>query len=124
MRAALLISHGSKASQSRKEIEALANRLERESRILIEIAFLEIDQPDIPLGIQNCIQKGADDIVVLLNFLNEGVHVAQDIPALIQTARKQYPGVTFTVMPHLSRHPKFDALFLDMIHQPTHSQNR
>ena len=96
MRSILLVSHGSKAPQARKEIEALAEQLKKRSSVaIVQLAFLEIESPDIPEGIRQCVQKGAKEITILLNFLNSGRHAGDDIPKIIRQARQDHPGIKF-----------------------------
>src|SRR3989338_6254735 len=80
MKSILLVSHGSKAPKAREEIEALASQLKKKSGVgIVQPAFLEIESPDITGGIRQCVRKGATEVTILLNFLNSGRHVADDI---------------------------------------------
>ena len=116
MKAVLLISHGSHSKKTKREVALLVKQLRRESKIRIFVyAFLEIERPSIPDGIDLCVQKGATEVVVLLNFLNAGKHVDQDIPRIIREAAQEYPGVHFRVTVPVGQHPKIKNLFLDLI---------
>ena len=96
MKSILLVSHGSKAPKAREEIEALAAQLKKKSGVgIVQPAFLEIESPDITGGIRQCVRKGATEVTILLNFLNSGRHVADDIPKIIRQARENHPGIKF-----------------------------
>ena len=70
MKAVLLISHGSRVSQTDEEIRAFVSKLREKSDVpIFEYAYLEIAHPNIPEGIDICARKGASEIVILLNFL-------------------------------------------------------
>ncbi|MCA9399739.1 MAG: CbiX/SirB N-terminal domain-containing protein, partial [Candidatus Omnitrophica bacterium] len=85
MRAVLLISHGSRYQKTVEEIKSLSKVLkERKAADIVEFAFLELAVPSIPEGIDICVEKGAAEILVLLNFLNAGRHVDIDIPDIIE----------------------------------------
>ncbi len=116
MTAVLFISHGSHSPQTKKEVVRLVKTLKSKSGIKIfEYAFLEIESPDIPEGIDRCVKKGAMEIIVLLNFLNSGRHVNQDIPRIVQEAKAQYPGVSISMTSPVGQHAGIMELFLDLV---------
>jgi sirohydrochlorin ferrochelatase len=116
MKAILLVSHGSRSPKTKKEILALADQIsQRLPGIFVEYAFLEIESPSIPEGIDKCVSQGATQIVVTLNFLNAGRHVDQDIPAIVQASTKKYPQIKFTISKAVGQHPQIPNLFIDLI---------
>ena len=115
MKAVLLISHGSRSPQTKEEISGLVKRLHRSGAAeIIEFAFLELESPSIPEGIDLCAKKGASKIIVLLNFLNSGRHVDTDIPAIIADAKIKHPKIDISITKPVGQHPGIDALFLDL----------
>lgn len=116
MKAALLISHGSYSPKAEKEIIHLFKEIKALSGFeILEYAFLEIAKPTIPQGIDRCVRKGAQSITVLLNFLNSGKHVDEDIPRIIKEAKARFPHVDFRTTPPIGQHPKIQDLFLDFL---------
>ena len=116
MKAALLISHGSHSSQTEDEIKQLVLKLKQKLQLpIVEYAFLEITKPTILEGIENCIKGGATHITVLLNFLNSGKHVTEDIPQIIREARLKHPSVTIESTNPIGQHKNISDLFLDFI---------
>ena len=116
MKAVLLISHGSRFLETEQEIKVFVEQLKKESHVaIVEYAFLDIAHPSIPEGIDVCVEQGATEIIVLLNFLNAGKHVDEDIPYIIDEARDKYSDVTFTVTQPVGKHDQIVKLFLDMI---------
>ncbi len=117
MKAVLLISHGSHFPQTEQEVSAFVERLKQQSDIpIVEYAFLEITQPSISEGIDICVEKGATEVVILLNFLNAGKHVDEDIPHIVDEARNKHSDVKFTVTQPVGKHGQIVKLFLDMIY--------
>jgi sirohydrochlorin ferrochelatase len=115
--AVLLVSHGSRSPETKKEVSALVRRLRRRlPGKIIEFAFLEIASPDIPEGIDRCVSHGAGFVVLILNFLNSGRHVNDDIPDIIGTAKKKYPQIKFTISKPVGQHARIPELFIDLIH--------
>ena len=116
MKAILLISHWSRFPETEQEVKDFVAQLKEQSGVpIVEYAFLEIARPSIPEGVDICIEKGATEVIILLNFLNAGKHVDEDIPRIIDEARSKYVDVTFTATKPIGKHEKIVKLFLDMI---------
>lgn len=115
-KAVLVISHGSRSSKTKEEIVQLIDQLKgRTDFTILEYAFLEIEKPSIPEGIALCVDQGAQEIVVLLNFLNSGRHVDEDIPAIVEQCRQKYPSVRIKISRPVGQHPGIINLFSDLI---------
>ena len=121
MRAALLIAHGSRRAAANADLLTLTGmararfgRGEGESGEsggpggydIVEPAFLELADPDIPAGAAACVTKGATDVRMLPYFLSMGTHVADDLREFRDRFAAEHPHVTFTVCPPLGLHPK------------------
>jgi len=118
MKAVLLISHGSRLSQTKEEVVQLLRKLKRKSAAdIFEYAFLEIEKPSISEGIDICARKGAKEIILVLNFLNAGRHVDIDIPQIIRDARRKYPAVSIRSTVPVGQHLGIVSLFWDMINE-------
>ncbi len=103
MKVLVLVAHGSRRAASNDEVRALAARLavEAEDYAQVIAAFLELAEPSIPDGIQQAIDAGADEVVVLPYFLSAGRHVAEDIPSEVATKQQQHPTKSIRIAPYL-----------------------
>jgi sirohydrochlorin ferrochelatase len=116
MKAILLVSHGSRSPKTKEEVSDLVDILrQRLPGVIAEYAFLEIEEPGIPQGIDKCVSQGAKEIVVTLNFLNSGRHVNEDIPAIVEAAAKKYPHIKIVISRPIGQHPQIPNLFIDLI---------
>lgn len=116
MNAVLLVSHGSRSAETKKEVSELTEKLRGAAVAqIVEFAFLELESPSIPDGIDVCVLKGASRITILLNFLNSGRHVDVDIPTLVDDARQKYPHLQFNVSRPIGQHPDILRLFIDLL---------
>ena len=116
MKAVLLVSHGSRSPKTKEEISDLVDILrQRMPGGIVEFAFLEIETPSIPEGIDRCVSQGAATVVLALNFLNAGQHVDKDIPAIVQESKRKYPQINFIMTRLLGQHPQIPNLFIDLI---------
>ncbi|MCA9401495.1 MAG: CbiX/SirB N-terminal domain-containing protein [Candidatus Omnitrophica bacterium] len=114
----MIISHGSRFAKTKDEVCLLAKKLkELNPNFLVRPAFLELEYPDIPTGIQECVEEGADEVIVLMNFLNSGRHVDVDIPEIIRQCRMRYPDVAMRISQPVGQHPEIYQLFQDLIHK-------
>ena len=118
MKAILLVSHGSHSSKTVDEVAALTKQIKKQRKDdFVSFAFLEILSPSIPDGIAQCVKNGATEIIILLNFLNSGKHVDEDIPRIIREAGVKYPRVKFQLTSPVGQHPRIIELFLDIVHR-------
>jgi len=104
MKALLLVAHGSRRAESNVEIARLAARMKDRSGSeyeLIEYAFLELAEPSIPDGIEQCLQQGATEVSVLPYFLARGTHVAEDIPEQVGIKQREHPNARIFITDYL-----------------------
>lgn len=105
MRALLLVAHGSRLPSSNDTVVELVQKLRPQLSSFgfdaITHAFLELTVPTIQEGIQSLIDSGAKQIVVFPYFLAPGTHVVDDIPEIIERAKKDHAAISFSVIPHL-----------------------
>lgn len=116
MKAVLLVSHGSRSPKTKEEVIVLVELLRQQlPQTIIDFAFLEIEPPSIPEGIDNCVTQGATEVIVTLNFLNAGRHVNDDVPAIVRAAQGKYPQIKFFITQPVGAHPQIPKLFVDLI---------
>ncbi|OQX07118.1 MAG: cobalamin biosynthesis protein CbiX [Thiothrix lacustris] len=104
MQALLIVAHGSRRVQSNDEIRALAAKVGEQSGAdyaYVGSAFLELAEPSIPEGIQQCIEQGATVITIMPFFLSAGRHVVTDVPELVQAKQRENPQVMIRMAPYL-----------------------
>ena len=106
MKGLLLIAHGSRREASNDEIKRLAERLRRKKPGRFQYvthAFLEMAQPSIAEGIQQCLDVGVNELYVLPYFLARGRHVAEDIPAEISRKQVENPRIKIHLCDYLGK---------------------
>jgi sirohydrochlorin ferrochelatase len=104
MRALLIVSHGSRRQESNEEVNQVCEQLKGylgASFDIVHSAFLEIATPSIPDGIKHCVDEGSSSVTVLPYFLAAGRHVSEDIPSVVDAARKEYSGIVFSITNHI-----------------------
>ncbi len=115
MKCLIIVAHGSRKAESNDEVRQLAKRLQSESNTftVVSCAFLELAEPSIPDGIQQCIDLGATDILVMPYFLSAGRHVSQDVPSLVHQKRLEHPEIAIRMANYLGAADGLLNLILD-----------
>ena len=115
----LLIAHGSRRAEANADLLALVDRIAANFKgdWIVEPAFLELAEPDIPRGGERCVERGAVRVVMLPYFLAAGVHLQRDLTAARAELAARFPQVEFRLGDALGPHPLLDALVLERIHE-------
>ncbi|WP_456373753.1 sirohydrochlorin chelatase [Thiolapillus sp.] len=118
MKALLVVAHGSRREASNEEVRKLCRHVEKQAAgeefFLVRAGFLELAEPSITEGISQCIQAGADQVVVLPYFLSAGRHVSEDIPAEVKKAEQQHPQASIVLAPYLGSAAGVSRLLLEL----------
>lgn len=98
MKAILFVGHGSKDREGNEQVRQFieAMRSKWDDTVLVQTSFLEFERPTVNQGIDVCVEKGADHIVVIPIMLLQAGHSKIHIPAAIDEAKKKYPFVRLT----------------------------
>ena len=91
-RAILLIDHGSRLDAANAVVERIAEALRRrDGDTAVEVAHLELAEPDCAQALQRCVAAGAREVILVPYFLTPGRHTTRDLPELIEAARAAHP---------------------------------
>ena len=102
----LVVGHGSRRREANDDVRDAAQAIaQRGNFALVDPAFLEIEHPNISEGVARLVQRGAKEILVHPYFLSPGRHTRGDIPAEVQAAAAEHPGIRFRITEPLSAHP-------------------
>lgn len=105
--AVLLLGHGSRAAEANEGMYQVAAELrEKWPGRFVTCAFLEINEPSIPQGIDLCVLEGARRVILLPYFLHFGNHVRRDLPVFMEEGRARHPDVEMLLAPPLGFHTK------------------
>ena len=112
----LLVGHGSKLGGSSDALNQVLESLrEKEPSTFFQAAFLEIQPPNIPQGIEHCLNQGADEVIVIPYFVQAGKHVAQDIPRIVSEAKTKHPDKNICLAEYLSFDDRIVSVVEDRI---------
>ena len=114
MKGLLLVAHGSRSGSSNDAVRVFTTQLAKfaSEYQMVDCAFLELADPDIPTGLRNMIRNGVREISVLPYFLSAGRHVVEDIPAELEKVTGSYPEIKIQLAPYLGSSPSISAVLL------------
>ena len=117
MKTALLVMvHGSPRPIANGEMFRVVEIVrERGVYPIVEVGFMECNEPDIPTAIASCIEQGAARIVAVPYFLHTGTHVADDLPTLLEEGKMQYPDIEFLMGAYLGKSEQLTSILADRI---------
>jgi len=83
---------------------------------IVEVGFMECNEPDIPTAIETCVNQGAMEIIAVPYFLHTGNHVADDLPTLLEEAQTKFPHITFRMGEFLGRAERLTDILSERAH--------
>ena len=120
-RAILLVDHGSRRAEANAQLDVVAEQVrKRAADSIVEVAHLEIAEPDIVEGIDACVKQGATQIVVHPYFLGPGRHTTEDIPEQVERAGEKHPSVRIRISEALGGHSALIDAILDRVSDTDH----
>lgn len=113
-RAIFLVGHGTKSKTGVTQFFDIVELLRKRVNIPVGAGFIELSKPDIKTGMAELLETTtAQEVTVLPLLLLAAGHAKTDIPAAIEEARSNHPGVRFVYGRDLSVTPTV----LDLIEQ-------
>jgi len=93
-KALILFAHGARAASWAAPFQRL-QKLTQESLpdVQVELAFLELMQPQLPELVTDLVNAGCEDITITPIFLGQGGHVLRDLPLMVEELRSRFPHV-------------------------------
>ena len=114
MKAILLVDHGSIKREANEMLVDMADLVQRLAGddVIVRYAHMELADPTIAEGFANCVDAGANEVIVFPYMLSPGRHSTTDIPRMVGEAAANHPGVTFSVTPPFGIEEKLGEIIL------------
>ncbi len=114
--AVIILGHGSKRQGAGDPLAGLATAVRNGHGVeIVEHAFLQYVPPSLPEMVAQCVDRGAERVVIVPFFVLPGAHVIKDIPEIVEQLRRQYPGTVFAVTDHVGGHPLMAQIVADLV---------
>ncbi|RZQ60390.1 sirohydrochlorin chelatase [Amycolatopsis suaedae] len=115
-RALLAVAHGSRDPRSAATIRALTERVRATAPdLVVREAFLDLSEPSVPGALAGLHARGHRDVVVVPLLLGSAYHARVDLPALLERATAELPGLTVTTSAVLGTDPVLTGLATDRL---------
>lgn len=112
----IILGHGSRSQEVGRVFTVMVERVARLIQgALVVPAFFSLGQPTLAEQVRELVGQGCVRIVILQYFLYNGVHIEQDIPAMLDALRKDYPEVDFVVQPTLQDDPALENVLVNRL---------
>lgn len=111
--ALLLIGHGSRDTEAITEYNHFAGTLAGKLQLPVYPCFLEFADPPIAESIRACVEAGARRVVALPLFLGPAGHQKNDVPAILNWAKTQWPQVQFKYGVPLGAQPQIISVLAE-----------
>ena len=114
MKAILLIDHGSRRDAANEMMDCMANLVQAMAGtgVIVRYAHMELSEPSIAVGVKQCVEAGATEIVVFPYMLSPGKHSTGDIPRMVAEAASDFPALDIRVTSAFGVHEKLAELIL------------
>ncbi|XRG76808.1 sirohydrochlorin chelatase [Rossellomorea sp. GAMAL-10_SWC] len=105
MDAILYVCHGSRVKSAVHSAIQFVKKVQKQIDCPIqEISFIELAEPSISVGLENCLRKGAKSVTVLPVLLLSANHAKVDIPLEIAKFQKEYPHIKIKIATPIGIH--------------------
>lgn len=102
----LLLAHGSRDPKWREPFAAIEHITRNAAQGPVVVCFLESMQPDFITGVRALAAQPIDVIRVVPVFLAAGAHLREDLPKLVSEAKREFPELSFDVLPAIGETPE------------------
>lgn len=114
----LLMAHGTPDPSANAPLERIAGRLGVAGDYCrVTVAYLDCNEPTIPAAIDALLAHGASRLVALPYFLHRGRHVRDDLPRLLDDARKRHPSLEIAEADELGYDLRIAELIAERVRQ-------
>ena len=116
MKGILVIAHGSRATETEATLDAVLEMVrEKLPGTIIESAFMEFSERTVRKGVAALASSGATEIRIVPYFLFMGVHMKEDVPAMVAQYAAEHPGITITMAGPLGVDERLADIIVDRI---------
>lgn len=114
MKTLILFGHGARDNRWREPFDRLASLWKSQHPdVRVELAFLELMQPNLEEAIASQVAAGASEVVVVPVFFGQGGHLRNDFPALLSACQEKFPAVTLSATSAVGEDPTVLQAIID-----------
>lgn len=112
--AIILFAHGARDPQWAEPFQKIRAMMAQQlPDTPIELAFLELMQPQLSDSVKKLSASGATQITLIPLFMAQGGHLKHDLPLMLDDIRRENPTSTIHVTPPIGESPELLALIAE-----------
>jgi sirohydrochlorin ferrochelatase len=112
----LVLVHGSPLPESHRDMYQVVELIRARGEFaLVEVGFMELNEPAIPEAIERCVAQGVRAVRAVPYFLHTGAHVQEDLPELLRAAAARHPDVSFSLGEYIGASPLLGRIILERV---------
>lgn len=117
MKGIVLVDHGSLRAEANEMMVPVTDLIQSMAGddVVVRYAHMDLAPPTVAEAFAQCVEAGADDVVVFPYMLSPGRHSTTDIPRMVAEAAKSHPGVGYSVTPAFGVHEKLGEVVLERV---------
>lgn len=122
-KAILYVFHGSRLKEAKEEAFTFFRHCQKLTQVPIQHAsFLELSEPTIEQGVEECVNEGATEIAVIPILLFRAGHAKYDIPSILTKLKEKYPETSFSYGEPLGVHQWMIDIVVEKVRSVTTAQ--
>ncbi len=103
----ILFGHGARDAAWAGPMQRVAEKLLTDApQARVSLAFMEFMTPTLDDAVDQLVDAGVGEIVVVPVFLAQGGHLKRDVPMLVDAASARHPGVTLKLVEAAGESPQ------------------
>jgi len=115
MKGIVVIGHGSRSKDACDIFFKVVDELKKRTDSRVEGCFMELSKPDIPTVIDDMYREGIREITILPYFLYMGIHIKEDIPAILKELKEKHDGLSISMAEPIGYDDKLVDILADRI---------
>ena len=104
MKGLIIVGHGSRSKEARDTFFKIVEGFKSSMGMEAEGCFMEISGPFIPEAIDKMCAKGINEITVIPFFLFSGIHIKEDIPAILLEEKNKHSDISISMAQPIGYH--------------------
>ncbi len=112
----VLLAHGSPDLRWKEPFEKIVLNLKKESgENNIKLAYMDFIKPTFEEVVKELFNENIKEMKLLPLFMSGGGHVERDIPKLVTSVKKLFPGIGIDILPPIGEHTKVSSVMIKVI---------
>ena len=110
------MGHGSRSPEAKAQFLQIIDALKRQyDTTLVLPSFMELAEPRLQAAMLQAVESGAQEVLVIPCFLFQGMHIKDDIPAMLDALASTHPGVTVRFGRPIGPDPRIADILVDRV---------